>query len=311
MVDAVEEDPAIDMNRELALRSWAAEAGLPEDSLHLQHWFGLSKDGDKGALNDALPRPSPWNMFVKESPAVAIVGTGYGLRVWAADAGLGGESRFLSHWFGLADAQTAAEEQLPRPSPWNYFANEKKEYGTPVLQHTLQSWAAQAGLPEKSRFLSHWFGLADVSLGSMDALPRPSPWNHFTRDEAIVDIVDLDWVAHRNRERALRSWAAEAGLPEDSLHLQHWFGLSKGRNCLSVQLPRPSPWNYFTTELTSAPSAVAQKCGFDLRAWSHEQGLAEDSQFLNHWVGLKTTSRTTITDAYGPAHTATPWLYTN
>jgi len=294
MVDAVEEEPAIDMNRERALRSWATEAGLPEDSLHLQHWFGLSKDGDKSALNDALPRPSPWNMFVKESPAVATVGTGYGLRVWATDAGLAGESRFLSHWFGLVDAQTAAEEQLPRPSPWNYFANETKAHARSEDAgkhcYELRRWAWDAGLPEGSKFLRHWFGLANAGVGaSADALPRPSPWNHFVQDESISENAQhkevKEEVTMPRCERALRCWAADAGLPEESLHLQHWFGLSKSgdEGVMQGQLPRPSPWNMFVAE--EKPKTTAGRAD-ELRLWAQESGLSEGSLFLSHWFGV-------------------------
>jgi hypothetical protein len=104
------------------LRTWAAESGLDENSRFLEHWFGLS-NADAVIMTDKLPRPSPWNKFVEESkPAVEAETNGLALRAWAHDAGLAEDSQFLSHWFGLSNAEKkVTEEQLPRPSPWNYF----------------------------------------------------------------------------------------------------------------------------------------------------------------------------------------------
>merc|ERR1712046_419997 len=115
-------------HEELALRAFALDAGLPEESKFLSHWFGLTnKSGEEGATMEQLPRPSAWNKFVPANtfvaPAAPVESNRYDLRKWAFDAGLPDESRFLSHWFGLASTGGASEtqQQLPRPSAWNTF----------------------------------------------------------------------------------------------------------------------------------------------------------------------------------------------
>jgi len=153
--------------REAALRTFADEAGLPEDSQFLSHWFGLKKIGDElSASTEKLPRPSPWNMFIKdETVEVAEKSqSGFELRAFAHDAGLAEDSKFLSHWFGLTDTETVLEDQLPRPSPWNYFSNQTS---TPLVAKkspfALRAWAMDSGLHEDSQFLSHWFGLKQTA----------------------------------------------------------------------------------------------------------------------------------------------------
>ena len=58
---------------------------------------------------------------------------------------------------------------------------------TQETEQRLKEWATEAGLPRDSKFLSHWFGLTKADEGmSHEALPRPSPWNHFVDDVSMV-----------------------------------------------------------------------------------------------------------------------------
>merc|ERR1719163_1295491 len=110
------------------LRSFAEQQGLSEDSKFLSHWFGLSKAGEEASA-EQLPRPSAWNCFVK------VNRNGYALRKFAMESGLSEDSKFLSHWFGLAPAgDSAMEDKMPRPSPWNYFATETRIVNVPVME---------------------------------------------------------------------------------------------------------------------------------------------------------------------------------
>merc|ERR1719331_639969 len=111
------------------------------------------------------------------------------LRAWASEAGLCKDSDFLVHWSGLAKAgEGATEDALPRPSPWNHFAKDVAIVDTEETPQCLRAWAIEAGLPEESKFLSHWFSLVKGEGATEDALPRPSPWNHFAKDAAILDM---------------------------------------------------------------------------------------------------------------------------
>merc|ERR1712159_247783 len=104
----------------------------------------------------------------------------------------------------------------------------------------------------------------------------------------------------------LRAFAHDAGLAEDSKFLSHWFGLTDSSSTMEDKLPRPSPWNYFTRQ---KPRKVAPKdCVFGLRAWSHDAGLPDESQFLSHWFGVEQKASTVYTDLMGPATAVTPWV---
>merc|ERR1719482_1895280 len=113
----------------------------------------MTRIGQEDSLDEALPRPSPWNAFNRDMSIAPIVkrNTGCDLRAFAFNAGLSDDSAFLSHWFGLA-CGTSSTDKIPRPSPWN-------------------------------KFISHWFGLKRIGdeSSSSDKLPRPSRWNMFTR----------------------------------------------------------------------------------------------------------------------------------
>jgi len=312
-----------------ALRAFSMDAGLPEESKFLSHWFGLSKSGES-SCEEQLPRPCAWNYFATEhndvSQSEGAEKNRYELRQWAFDAGLPEESRFLSHWFGLASAGSeTSNAALPRPSPWNQFVKEDALVDEPMedeadeengLEATheelaLRAFAMDAGLPEESKFLSHWFGLTKSGEegATLEQLPRPSAWNKFV--PASTSTAPAAPAVERNRYE-LRKWAFDAGLPDESRFLSHWFGLeSAGGARETQQLPRPSAWNTFMTDTTCNINCTKSKCPFSLRGWSHEVGLQEDSQFLSHWFGLTNSKSTTITDAYGPAIRFTPWNYVN
>jgi len=232
------------------------------------------------------------------------------------ESGLAEESRFLSHWFGLSKIgeEGAAKEQLPRPSPWNYFA---KDLSSPKVESStsgfgLRAWAQESGLDEESRFLSHWFGLTSGKVALDTQLPRPSPWNHFAKAKAIVDGETEETPED---EAELRSWAKESGLPSTSRFLSHWFGLSKlGEEATKEQLPRPSPWNYFAKEEALIDQELDEEqpgteaAAFELRAWSYDAGLEDDSQFLNHWFGLKNCRTNAFVDSYGMPFSDASWV---
>merc|ERR1712054_118676 len=78
---------------------------LQRESKFLSHWFGLVDAGNE-ALSGPLPRPSPWNKFVTETEEYEApeVTPEAGLRSFAKASGLPAESKFLSHWFGIAKA---------------------------------------------------------------------------------------------------------------------------------------------------------------------------------------------------------------
>ena len=77
-----------------------------------------------------------------------------------------------------------------------------------------------AGLDENSRFLGHWFGLTKTGGAQLeDQLPRPSPWNYFCDEEAIVDASSSAGVT--KGEAGLRKFASDAGLAADSKFLSH------------------------------------------------------------------------------------------
>jgi hypothetical protein len=255
----------------------------------LSHWFGLSQGG---MCKDQLPRPSAWNKFVTEHNAVnqnkGAEKNRYELRQWTFEAGLPEESRFLSHWFALANAGTnASEGSLPRPSPWNHFVKEEaivdglkaeeEELAVSHEESALRAFAVDAGLPEESKFLSHWFGLTKEGALS-EQLPRPSAWNKF----AQADIAEPAAVPSIN-SFALRQWTFDAGLADDSKFLSHWFGLGMCKD----QLPRPSAWNKFVTEHNAVnQSKGAEKNRYELRQWTFDAGLPEESRFLSHWFAL-------------------------
>merc|ERR1712096_420148 len=175
------------------------------------------------------------------------------------ESGLSEDSKFLSHWFDLTPAGNAPMgDKVPRPSPWNYFATETRDIHVPAIeeakskarltmpadQDNLRSFAEKQGLSEDSKFLSHWFGL--TKPGDMDAsaerLPRPSAWNCFVKVPAAEVQVSKNGYA-------LRKFAMESGLSEDSKFLSHWFGLTPAGDApMGDKMPRPSPWNYFATE---------------------------------------------------------------
>ena len=122
-----------------------------------------------------------------------------------------------------------------------------------------------------------------------EQLPRPSPWNYFSREMKVVK-TPAQKEEMPSRGEALRTWAAESGLDENSRFLEHWFGLSNADAVIMTdKLPRPSPWNKFVEE--SKPAVKAETNGFALRAWTHDAGLAEDSQFLSHWFGLSNAEK--------------------
>jgi len=193
-------------------------------------------------MSDALARPSPWNYFVRDEALCNKVEEEQGLAEWAQASGLPEDSKFLAHWFGVTkEDDDALTEQLPRPSPWNQFVTEEFRTVEPEQHNALElrKFAHDSGLAGDSKFLAHWFGLADAGTAPMsDALARPSPWNYFVRDEALCNKVE--------EEQGLAEWAQASGLPEDSKFLAHWFGVTKANEkALSEQLPRPSPWNQF------------------------------------------------------------------
>merc|ERR1711871_1461606 len=285
------------------LRTWSANAGLPEESRFLSHWFGVTQIGEEGPLDHQLPRPSPWNRFVSDSARPKAEESAFELRAWAAEAGLSEQSRFLSHWFGVSTNNSAHQERLPRPSPWNRFVPANTEHV--VLKSAqkngfeLRGWAHDAGLAEDSKFLSHWFGLTDTETVLEDQLPRPSPWNYFSNDTtAPIDEVTRAIAARARlsrkkstmprRQADLRCFAETSGLAEDSLFLSHWFGMTQISDQLSAstdKLPRPSPWNMFVKDETVEVAEKSQS-GFELHAFAHDAGLADDSKFLSHWFGL-------------------------
>ena len=121
--------------RETALRSFAKDAGLAEDSKFLSHWFGLVKRAEQ---QEQLPRPSPWNCFAREAPQPIEENktSGYDLRAWAFDAGLPEESQFLSHWFCVGEV----DGQLPRPHQMRAEAVQDK-HG----QDTRNAWTSPQG----------------------------------------------------------------------------------------------------------------------------------------------------------------------
>jgi len=177
-----------EQSEEEQLRSWTKDAGLPAESQFLSHWFGLSKF-DEATAAGALPRPTPWNYFAGEGSCKIVAKSAekapasYELRQFAFDAGLAEESRFLSHWFGLASAGAEPmTEKMPRPSAWNHFVTDSKTYEPEEQseEEQLRSWTKDAGLPAESQFLSHWFGLSKFGEATAaGALPRPTPWNYF------------------------------------------------------------------------------------------------------------------------------------
>jgi hypothetical protein len=249
-----------------------------------------------------MPRPSPWNHFVKEEAMVDSVeveeeegpkasSEELALRAFAMDAGLPEESKFLSHWFGLSQGGMC-KDQLPRPSAWNKFVTEhnavNQNKGAEKNRYELRQWTFEAGLPEESRFLSHWFALANAGTNASEgSLPRPSPWNHFVKEEAIVDGLkaEEEELAASHEESALRAFAVDAGLPEESKFLSHWFGLTK-EGALSEQLPRPSAWNKFAQANMEPVPEHSQKNSYELRQWTFDAGLPEESRFLSHWFAL-------------------------
>jgi len=125
----------------------------------------------------------------------------------------------------------------------------------PEDEAELRSWAKESGLPSTSRFLSHWFGLSKLGEegAAKEQLPRPSPWNRFAREEALIDR-ELD----------------EEDLPEEE------------------------------------PGTEAD--AFELRAWSFTAGLEDDSQFLNHWFGLKNCRTNDFVDSYGLPSSDASWV---
>jgi len=171
-------------HREAALRMFTEEAGLADDSKFLSHWFGLKRIGDESASSAKLPRPSPWNMFTQDVEPIHVEEKkcSFGLRAFAAD--LPEDSKFLSHWFGLTNSAATMDDKLPRPSAWNYFANDDEsedEDDEPAKNgFTLHAWAFDAGLPEDSQFLSHWFGLSQSASTAytdrMGPARTATPW---------------------------------------------------------------------------------------------------------------------------------------
>jgi hypothetical protein len=278
--------------REAELRAWSSESGLSSESRFLSHWFGLKLTDDESATEEALPRPTPWNYFMTESRPVAEAKakTCFGIRAFALDAGLADDSKFLSHWFGMKSDGESLDEQLPRPSAWNYFANDDQTNKIVQPENKtgfgLRAFAMDAGLSEDSKFLSHWFGLTDCSATLKDQLPRPSAWNYFTTQEPEA-LVKKPRSHMPKAEAELRNFAS--GLASDSKFLSHWFGLSTlGEKTITEQLPRPSAWNMFSREIKPRP-AEQMRSGFGLRAFAMDAGLAEDSKFLSHWFGVTNT----------------------
>merc|ERR1711871_1599923 len=278
----------------IALSLFSAKAGLPKESKFLSHWFGLTKS-DESALCERLPRPSAWNKFVRadvDARAAVPATNSFALRQWTFDAGLSDDSKFLSHWFGLAQGGVC-KDQLPRPSAWNKFVTEhnnvNQSKGAEKNRFELRQWAFDSGLPEESRFLSHWFALANAEADASEgALPRPSPWNHFVNEAAIVDCLKVEEeeeLSVSHEELALRAFAVDTGLPEESKFLSHWFGVTK-EGALSEQLPRPSAWNKFVRADVNTRAAVPATNSFALRQWTFDAGLSDDSKFLSHWFGL-------------------------
>merc|ERR1711871_359355 len=85
---------------EAELRTFAKEAGLAEDSKFLSHWFGASAIHEETTIDEALPRPSPWNCFVRETrPYTDTAKNGFALRAFAQENNLADDSKFLGHWF--------------------------------------------------------------------------------------------------------------------------------------------------------------------------------------------------------------------
>jgi hypothetical protein len=256
-----EEAPVKLNSGEDSLRAFAAESGLPGDSKFLSHWFGLTNTEESLGLEDSLPRPSPWNYFTpaeakpeKEMPIESPVARPCeaSLRAFVAESGLGAESKFLSHWFGLSktDDSEPLSERLPRPSSWNYFLRmsdcDAVSYEIPEEkgEATVRAWAHESGLAGDSKFLSHWFGLSKEGASALDErLPCPSPWNYFNK------MADEKGHVRLASTTSLRVWADKSGLAADSKFLSHWFGLSKAAEVIEDQLPRglprPSPWNLF------------------------------------------------------------------
>jgi hypothetical protein len=156
------------------------------------------------------------------------------LRGFAQDAGLADDSKFLSHWFGVTTEGAQQEDTLPRPSPWNCFAREvtKPQRKQPqAVGYELRAWAHDAGLADDSQFLSHWFGVGQAQ----GQLPRPSPWNVFSRDSKVyadpAQVSDTaegatEHLANCKAAYGLRSFAYGSGLSEDSQFLNHWFGMT-------------------------------------------------------------------------------------
>jgi len=263
---------------------------------------------------------------------VEVSKNGYGVRKFAMESGLSDDSKFLSHWFGLTSGEKSLEDKMPRPSSWNYFSTETRSVNVPVMeqiiskahstmrrdQDTLRGFATRSGLPEDSKFLSHWFGLSKIGDNSAntDKLPRPSAWNCFVKKRTRADKI----AAKLNRTTEIRTWAASSGLSEDSKFLSHWFGIADGGRAPSDdKMPRPTPWNYFAGEGDHKIAAcdtdsvcvdqLSKLCAFGLRKWAVGSGLDDESQFLSHWFGLKQNARTKYTDAVGPAYRMNNWSY--
>ena len=74
-------------------------------------------------------------MFTRDLEPVVIKTkkSGFALRAWAQDSGLAEDSKFLSHWFGLTGTSATMDDQLPRPSAWNYFT-EGDDVGDDAIQ---------------------------------------------------------------------------------------------------------------------------------------------------------------------------------
>jgi len=110
-----------------------------------------------------------------------------------------------------------------------------------VAPEKLSQWASKTGLPESSKFLSHWFGLA-TEQSLTEQLPRPTPWNQFAAEGPCkIAAVQVD----NSNAYETRKFAFESGLAEESRFLSHWFGVTGAGEALTEALPRPSAWNHF------------------------------------------------------------------